>query len=374
MEKSMLENGIVFNFENSTGLVDPKMFRKLPSLDGAHTWLQSMFYAKSKLDYLTKTYDIEKSIDEKSIVILPDSIISDRMDATHQGLMQYVYHAWAKELGVVLKPDILFYTVISEIKNQIMKTPDKYQNLFTGSSKKENIIVFDLTIGELMSVLGDIVPCKELFNLVTKTNFSTEPLYFKQVMGITMADMATSYYCYTTTMCGIPKVIVLGSEYDWMNLTNVVLDLKNIFNHCKILSKYLSEVFETLNNLVSAAFVTNNNKFFENMFIYYKNPVCASGHAPVIIDGFIKNFYIGYYDNDNFTGHSQTINRFPSHLNCLPYDNKDDPNNIKYYFYACGLSSSRIIDGYLCPEYNIAHCELIHPEKKLIFDVLASNN
>lgn len=78
-----------------------------------------------------------------------------------------------------------------------------------------------------------------------------------------------------------------------------------------------------------------------------------SGHAKVITDGWIRNFYIpkDFYNDEAY--YEDYVQKYPSHFNCLAYSNEDDPNNILYYYYTCGLSSSRIVDGYLYSEYHI---------------------
>ncbi|XWV25634.1 hypothetical protein QJ856_gp0119 [Tupanvirus deep ocean] len=365
-----LNNAVVFNFDSAVGKPDPKQ-ESLADLQGVHTWLASMFSAKCK-DYNLR--GLSKTIKPDSVVLLDNSVISNKMDATHQGIMQYVFHAWAKELGVVLKPDMFFFTIVSEIKNQIINNPQKYRHLFTVSEKKERIELLNLTIDKLMAALESKIPCKELFSLVTKTTFSTEPSHFKHVMGITMADMGTPYYSYGTTRCGIPKVAVLGSLEDWTNLVNSVTNFRSVFESCcKTLTNYLTVVLGVLEQFVDSVFNAKDGKYLENMFVYYKNPLCGSGHSPIVMDGWLRKLYLGEYYNDNHYGYEDYVNMYPSHLNCLPYDCRDDPNNIEYYTYVCGMSSSRIVDDFLYPEYNIAHCEIVHPEKKCIFDVLASN-
>lgn len=394
---------LIFELENNIGILDPKQ-EKLPNLEGAHTWLSSIFSAKNKeksnpdgsrtiLSFdapPVQPTDSGRSIrygspvtkkhippiNKDSVVILDDGLISSQMDATHQGLMQYLFSAWAKELGVVLKPDIIFYTIISEIKNEIINDPETYRQLFTTSDKKTKIILVGLTIDNLMNALESQIPCRDLFNLITKTSFSTAPVHFNQILGITMADMGTPYYYYGSTRCGIPRVAISGDESEWLKLIGIVTDLKNIFEPLsKMLGRYLEIIFGTLNDLVKAVFYDKNNDYLREMFIYHKNPYCGSGHEPIVLKGWARHFYIGeYFTSSRKFYYDEYINKFRSHINCLPYNNEDDPNDIKYYFYACGLSSSRIVDGFLYPEYNIAHCEIVHSNKKEIFDVIAANN
>ncbi len=376
MEQNQSElnlSGIVFDFSDEIGKPDPAA-EELPDIPEPHNWLISILKAKSKCDRNLNL--LIQSINRSHLQLLDNSIISNQIDATHQGLIQYMFHAWAKELGVVIKPDVFFYTIVSEIKNQIIDNPNKYDYLFTKSDNKECVLLVNLTVDKLMSALENKIPCKELFDVVTKSNFTTECDHFKQVMGITMADMGTPYYSYGTTKCGIPKVIVSGILDDWLNLTTSIKNLLHIFEYegCALLTDYLNRVLVIMNELIDAAFTNKDKKFFSKMFIYYKNRRCGSGHEPIVLNGWIRKLYIGNYYNDEHYGYEYYVNNFPSHINCLPYDCRDDVNNIKYFFYLAGLTSSKIIDGFLYPEFNIVNCELTHPESKKIFDVLASNN
>ena len=359
-----LNNGVAFIFDENIGLPDPKV-ESVAILNGPHDWLKAMFKAKSKLHY-KPIAEICKTIDPESVQIFADSIISNKMEYTHPGFIQYVFTAWVNELGVVLKPDVLFYTIISEIKDAIINKPDNFKKLFTTLDEKTEIEVVHLTIDKLVDALEQLIPCKELFDIITKTEFDTAPFYFKQVLGITMADMGTPYYSYSTSKCGIPKLRVLGDIGNWENLCRAIDGLQKLLAPCSSqVGKYLLLALETINEIMAAAFTKNDREFFQNIFTYAKNAKCGSGHAKVVMNGWIKNFYINHQ--------SPYIRDYSSHLNCLPYIDKDDPSKIMYYFYASGLSSSYVIDGYLYPEYNIAHCQITHPDAKMIFDTMACN-
>lgn len=352
-----LSEAIIFELQDGIGLSDPKE-ESLHKYKEVNDWLKTMVYARSKFPNFTiSTKD--------SLRILDDTIMSDKMDATHAGLIQYIYNAWARELGVVLKPDIFFYTIISELKEKIIDDPISYHDLFTKVDKKEDIVVINLTIERLVVALKERIQNQELFNIITQTTFSTEPKHFKKVVGITMANMATPFYTYISTKCGIPVIAVLGSEMDWQVLLMAVIDLKKIFSNLTIISQYLLKVMELINNFIKSVFKNKNSDFFKNMFTYQKNSRCESGHSPVIIDGWIRDLYIEKHD---------WLRNYPSHLSCLPYKNRDDPKNVKYYFYACGLTSSRIVDNFLYPEYNIIHCQLMDNNAEEIFDILANKN
>jgi hypothetical protein len=321
-------------------------------VEGVHQWIENIFHAKSKRRQ-------KCSINKSDVTILSNSILSNNMNYSHQGLIQYVFLCWAKELGVVLKPDMLFFAIISEIKNFIVDKPEPFRSLFTKENEKTDIVIVDLTIEKLMTVLENLMPSKELFDIVTNTTFETAPEHFLQVMGITMADMGTPYYDYYTTRCGIPEVKVMGCEEDWLKLIQRITQLSTLLSSYHWgLKDYFKRITKTLTELVTAINV-ENIAFFENIFSYEMDKnYCQSGHQYVLMNGWIKNFYI--------KNHSSYINDYASHLSCLPYSDED-----KYYFYISGMTSSRLQDGYLYPEYNIAHCQLIHPNAEAIFKLIS---
>ena len=339
------------------------------NLNGPATWLRSIYNAKMNL-FHRDNKEMLDTIDESSVKLFEDSIVSSQMDATHEGLIQYVFEAWRKELGVVLGPDILYYTVITEIKNHILLNPQKFIGLIANNFNGK-IQIDNNEINSMMEKLENIILCKDLFMLVKSTDFSTQPEHYRKVLQITLASSGVPYYNVGSSQCGIPKVIVLGKESDWIKLLHILIKLKSLMeSHCKIMTSYLQIVIQTIQKLNTAVFETRDVDFFRNMFVYGKNNVCGSGHTKVNLEGWIRNFYVGKYRLDKFAGHQKYIKQFPSHLNCLPYIISDDEYNTRYYFYICGLSSSKKINGFLYPEYNIAHGEIVHAKKEDIYNLI----
>jgi hypothetical protein len=347
---------------NDLGHQDPHIERMV-DLSQPHNWLQKLLTDnRNKYDRLhRKKLGIFFNINQSSLEVMPDSKISDQIDMVHVGLIHYVYTAWAREQGIVLTPDILFYTIICEIKNYIKTNPNDFRDLFTNKSDKQQIVVGVLTLDKLMNILKDIIPSKELFDVLTKTTFTTEPTHFSTVLGITFADMGTPYFSYMSSLCGIPKVKILGTDEDWNVLLTTMKILKTIFQiYSEQMTKYLDNITNNINKLI-LAIANNNVEYFRQMFNYKSNMPCDSGHNAVDLSGWILEYYME---------RRPYIVNYPSHLNCLPYKN-NDLTDIRYYFYACGLSSSKIVDGYMYSQYDIIHCEIKHPDKEAIFNTLA---
>lgn len=58
----------------------------------------------------------------------------------HQNLMHYLMLAWSNHFSVVISPDMIFYTVLCEIADEIQSDPDAFRHLFTDSTEKKAIM------------------------------------------------------------------------------------------------------------------------------------------------------------------------------------------------------------------------------------------
>lgn len=74
-------------------------------------------------------------ITESTVPMAP----TDRI-VMHKNLMHYLTLAWSNHFSVVLTPDIIFYTVLAEIADEILTEPDTYRHLFTDSLDKKQIL------------------------------------------------------------------------------------------------------------------------------------------------------------------------------------------------------------------------------------------
>jgi len=360
------DNGLVFKFKKPN-FPDPNV-DKTASPMSPNGWLKTIVDNKMTMMDWDERRKLKEhgfksdKISPEHCVMMEDSSVAEKYDYTHSGLIQYVFTAWAKELGVVLRPDMFMFTIASEIKNLVYEKPEEFRSLFTTSAEKTNIVIVQLTIEKLISKLQTLIPNKNIFDVYTNTHFESAPPNFNIAMAVTMCDMVTPYYNFMTTMCGIPQVMVKGTESEWKYLVERVDTLINEFKVSPSTVQYLQSVKKTLMDMVQSAF-HGNGSIFSTMFAYEKNKNCGSGHAEVLINGWIKCFYVDHkYDY---------ISSYPSHLSCLPYNDEDIPEKHRYYYYATGLSTSTVTDGFLHPNYAVVHTEIVGSDAKTIFGILA---
>ncbi len=296
---------------------------------------------------------------------------------THAGLAYYLYYCWANEKGCTLRPDMIWYTVVSEVASQILANPEEYRHLFTDSTEKKTVIqlvdrYYDIDVGTLIQQLETLIQSKDFFDTITNTRFKSDTPNTHFAMCTAFACMATPYFDYMTTMCGIPVIDLQGDQEDWINLSNSIFRLFSLLPNNK-LQTYLKNVQNVVGNILYHSFqitppelqllCDDATEFYSNIFNYYQNPECMSGHSPNLVKGWIKQLYFKTFETPE---QESDLYDFPAHINFVPYENIETG---KRFYKACGLVYSQERDGILYPDYGMVIHEVL---SKTLFQKLAS--
>lgn len=247
---------------------------------------------------------------------------------THAGLIYYFHQCWAQEIGACLRPDMFWYTIVSELANEILDNPVKYKHLFSDQDKKTDIIILtdditDLDVETLIDQMKNIIANKEFLNIICNTRFDSEVPNSNLAILMTFACMATPYFNYMTTRCGIPHLQIEGTQEEWEKLYNSCKDLEKVGLNSNKCNDYIKRVTNLIANIIFHCFgkrtldmkpiTENTEEFFNNVFHYGKNTRCGSGHDDVIVQGWIRDLYFKNYDYD--------LHKFNTHINYVPYRN-----------------------------------------------------
>lgn len=246
---------------------------------------------------------------------------------------------------------MLWYTIVSEIAREIVNDPEKFKHLFSNKSEKVKLLVttnceYDINVNEVDKLLNNNVLNYDFKNIITETKFDSQVENFDLAIKIAFAYMASPYFDYLTTRCGIPHVEVLGREEEYKLLYNKITELKK---YVPEFSNYLDGCGEIVNDLIYWCFDDKTIKpvlsscddaemFLSGIFYIKQN--CGSGH-PYNIYGWINKFYMKNHHN---------LSKYPAHLNYIPYEFVD---NQTYYYKAIGLSYSEYDEekNILRPQY-----------------------
>ena len=272
----------------------------------------------------------------------------------HNNYLEYLETCYAKHLGIVLKPQYVWQTILCEIADSIKDNPEFYRKFFTDSNDKKDISIpgegdvinVDLLFSEIEKILPEkIIPLPE---------FTTETSQSVFAHKIAFLDAVSPYYNYSMYCCGFPKIRLDGTLEDWGWIINSILEMKGKFT---IIDNYLSTVFHIILDICKC--IEDNEyaiDFFKDIFYAKK---CGSGSQTEVYGWFTKLFIkeptVRFTEN------------FSSHTAVIEYTNLS--TNRKYKM-ACGLVDSDLLvcsDGfnYFIPEFSYI-TEEIKDEKKLI--------
>lgn len=253
----------------------------------------------------------------------------------HQNFIEYLATAWKSHYGVVVSPDFIWHIILNEIAGHIKSNASHYQDLFSKSEGKVEIIVPTgdnelLPLDTIMEQLAQLVPTDiDIF----RPNFSTSTASSSFAMMATFADAMSPFYNYSMYMCGITKVKLLGSNADWDTMLAALDKLSNLLPKLK---KYLAQVSNEVKGI--AAFVeVPSVGFWKKMFSLEK---CGSGKQ-VEVKGWITNFFIKKPS-------PAYVNNYPTCVSYVKYKNITTGVN---YELVSGLFSSTEEDGYLIPDF-----------------------
>lgn len=144
-----------------------------------------------------------------------DDLASEAV-AYHQNYLRYLELCWGIHHGIVVSPDILWYTLLCELVSLIATDVEFYRPLFSASQEKQMITVDsagrDLPLEMLLDKLKSRIPSRtDLF----LPRFSTTTTRSRHAMAAAFCDLVAPYYSYAMVTCNFPAIRVYGSAEDW---------------------------------------------------------------------------------------------------------------------------------------------------------------
>jgi len=258
----------------------------------------------------------------------------------HHSFIGYLKLAYDYHKGIIIRPDFIWHTVLFELSQLIVKDPDKYRDFFTKQKDgKVEILVHtddprDIDLNLILEKLETLVPVGTKDFIL---NFSTTTQLSKMAINSAFCEAVSPYYDYMTFLCGVPKIMIEGSEEDWNSIQNSCENLKSIFTD-------YDYYFDGISSLVGKFKKADDVDYFSSMF---NNKREGSG-SKLYLDGWIKNLFIDKK--------IRKYNECPKQVSKVEY--KCISTNQKFKLH-CGLFSSNLDeDDYLVPEFGYVVEEL----------------
>jgi len=276
----------------------------------------------------------EKHEAELELIKFSDDTLLQNAQHYHNNYLDYLEKCWADHLGIVITPDIIWYTILCEFASLVKDESETYRSLFTDSPEKKDITVSSgsltiMPLDTLTEALRDNVP--------TDSNtffpkFHTYTDNSKHAFLAAFCDICSPYYNYMMLLCGFPYIDIKGSIDDWKVLNEQWNELKKLIQQNE---QWIRLVDATLNSIVSSF---NDIEFWKNIF---KIDHCGSGHQTLVTGWFTNLFRIQprvrYAEN------------FSSHVSNIKYKQLDTN---KHYEMSVGLFNSILKDEFMEPSFS----------------------
>jgi hypothetical protein len=287
----------------------------------------------SRLENIKTEYDkndYTKKILTQDLFYIEDNI---ETEYSQKNLLEYLCHAWDSHLGIVITPDMIWYSLQCELAGIVSSKTETYRNLFTTSEGKQEIVIQSdsltvMPLDRLMNTLKSKIP-SDISNFIPEFSTSNERSAFAKFAAF--CDMVSPYYNYSMFCCGFPAINVKGEVSDWQKLYNCWKEIGKLFKEDK---SYIDKVDSLLDRICRSL---NDVDFWKKMFSLEK---CGSG-SQYTVSGWINDIY---YKIPEFN----LPNNYPSHISIVKYKQLDIGKN---YEMKQGLISSKIEDGFLVPDF-----------------------
>jgi len=241
--------------------------------------------------------------------------------------------AFDQHLGLTIRPDTLWYMIVSQVAEFIKLHPYDYAFMFTTTpGQKQKIKVRDdslvygspdndwgRTIGRFQTPLRAAVT-DDTANLFL-AQFSTTTPEDKVAILVTFMDAASPYYEFeVVTLCGITSVQLLGVQEDYEHLQDKARRLANAF---PALEDYFSALIPVLGQIAQSFDGAPDPEFWNSLYHY------QSGSGISEVTGWINAFQIfqqtadGLLMKEDFNWDhrwsSVSVNTFPSHVSKVDF-------------------------------------------------------
>ncbi len=267
--------------------------------------------------------------------------VSDDLYGTHfhTNYLEYLHKAWEGHYGIVMTPDIMWHTLLSEIVALVAENPTAYADMFTTTpDKKQSLFIQSqdpsvMPLPALVDLLRNIVPTNaDLF----LPEFSTTTNRSKLCRYASFADLVSPFYTYHTYACGIPYIDVQGTDEDWQRVKDSWCQISVRFYQRH--GVYVMLVGERLAQLCREK---HNPDFWRDMF---RMDVCGSGHQYQIKGWFSDELFCRHPKNDTLS----FVENFPTHLARVKYQDLSSKQN---YELVAGLLCSELDGDCLIPDF-----------------------
>ena len=231
------------------------------------------------------------------------------------------------DYGIVIKPDFVWYTILSEISYLVNESPDIFRKFFTYQKEGKIVLaasnssLIDMPAHQLLDMVLELLPA-DIQRQDIIPNFTTSDDDSRLAFALSFLETVSSYYEYTWYGCNYNKIKILGEISDY----KLMLDSLDRFNRITPLQNYITQAKNAVQDIITH---WNDDMFWKTILW------TEVGYGGDIVDGWFKNLF-------------NKCSHWHEHL-CVVEATETSQNNV--FLTVTGILSSRIENGYLVPNF-----------------------
>ena len=266
-------------------------------------------------DFTFKVEMISKNKQDKFEVISKNFT----SNITHPGFIYYLGYCWSKEIGIVLRPDMIWSCILSEFSQHICDTKDKYFDDFNNLYRKSNNVYNGyMNSYDLVDKFRSFIKYEEFFRLITKERFKNEPKNFVEIKILSFCNFSRVKYKKFKMNCNIPKFQIKGNKEDWTKLLGLLDVLIHLISNRSFIN-YLENVKSLVSNITMNTFqimLSEPRLRYQGIREMIKDIFYLDEDGN--IKGWGKELYFDSYINSS---RKWEMDDFNTHISYIPYIN-----------------------------------------------------
>lgn len=276
---------------------------------------------KSELDlqtpdnYFSQYEYANKLIDRQNDYRTQNNFVNAFLDA-------YNFHKTLK-----IRPDDIKLQILTIISICVNNNPEKFRSYFVDFEGKKDLIVkstvfsADYFCKKFAELLEENIKDKEFATHYT-TRFTTTNQIISTVNNITLMNTLKEYFSYTMMLeCGIPSVILEGTDDDWNQLNESYIFFKKIFGETEL--KDWFRHFDKIMELFMIMRKGESTNYIKEMWKRVISYIPQGSGGDKIIGGWVRLFV-------PYNGNNKIIRGLNKDIPCLDLT-KSEPIKKDYY-------------------------------------------
>ncbi|OAQ87516.1 hypothetical protein VFPFJ_01587 [Purpureocillium lilacinum] len=202
--------------------------------------------------------------------------------------------AWAQHQHLVLRPDVVWFEILTQLNFYMAKHADELRHLFVDKAEREQIIVRELDWPSVVGAFGKHIQQRVktdwLLDWITP-GFTTSTAHDNITATVLMMGLTQRYFEFIGGIrCGIPSVQLLGERADWARLLDKLEHLPRLgaepAAYARALRPILSRFVQTWDEPGSDAV----REFWGQIVTADRGVSCGTGPHEFFMSGWITGF------------------------------------------------------------------------------------